>query len=541
MKRRIFCIALIFALILAVMPAASAKTTPNDQTVETVFFYATNSDGQQVLVSQLPVADMAADLDAGRINNELHNYVTLDHYITPVHQEAQGFTVPEFVSYAQSKSTAAAVKSAGLTFQGNDKIAFWEMEQAGYDDEDTYTYQELYGVQRYNFPLLYQYWDYKLQDYRDPSGSMSREQVIEHIFKNGEEEMFLLSVRGFSQRYMITTAKIEAEDYNMEGYWNSLGLLDSARSLRVMVGMTKAELFDKTPTAHNTRYWTQSIQLDMASRPQIKPLGAVAAPTAKMYEGTDGYYYIHLECATQGASIYYNHNFGNVSYMPTARYTEALRIPASFVKSGAFTINARAVKDGYTDAGVTALKLTSSGTQEGWKNPFTDISSSDWYYGAVVYAVEEGLFEGTSGTTFSPASAMSRAMFVTVMSRLSGADVSGYTTAQFSDAAAKDWHFKYVNWAAATGIVQGTGGGQFSPNSDISLEAMILVLYRHSGETVSASAKLPGGVGAISDWAEDAMRWANAQKLFVGVGGTLSSKGGATRAQVAAVLMNYGG
>jgi hypothetical protein len=97
---------------------------------------------------------MEADMKAGRIDTTVHNYSLLDRYVTTVHQEAQGFTVPEFVAYAQSKSDLSSLRDLNLTFAGQDEIRFWEIDQTAYDDMDTYTYDNLYGAARYNFPLL---------------------------------------------------------------------------------------------------------------------------------------------------------------------------------------------------------------------------------------------------------------------------------------------------------------------------------------------------------------------------------------------------
>ena len=152
-------LSLILAVVLcasAIVIPASAKTIAAGQTVDTVLLYAENKSGERVLVSHVRVADMEADLQAGMISDTNHNYSVLDRYVTTVHQEAQGFTVPEFVSYMQEKSTVAAIKNTPLTFAGDDVMAFWEIDQTGYDDMDTYTYDDLYGVPRYNFPLLYE-------------------------------------------------------------------------------------------------------------------------------------------------------------------------------------------------------------------------------------------------------------------------------------------------------------------------------------------------------------------------------------------------
>ena len=227
---------------------AGAKTVSTGQTVDTVLFYVKNSAGEEILASQITVPEMEADLAAGKVDNTNHNYSLLDKYVTTVHQEAQGFTVSEFVSYAQGKSTLDSVKGLNLTFAGEDKIAFWEIDQTGFDELDTYTYDDLYSTPRYNFPLLYEYWDYRTQTYADPAGVMSKDEVIDYIFAHGEPETVLLSVRAYSQRYMVSD-KYDTGDYNMENMFFTAGVMDNQRTIRVMKPMTEAELRNQTSTA----------------------------------------------------------------------------------------------------------------------------------------------------------------------------------------------------------------------------------------------------------------------------------------------------
>ena len=230
-----------------------------------------------------------------------------------------------------------------------------------------------------------------------------------------------------------------------------------------------------------------------------------------------------LEGSAPGGG-YYGKTNGTVveqtsTYMKSADFAVKL--------GNAFVADTSGVNNGYP-----VLKWQSTGSG------FSDVSVSAWYANAVDYAVIAGLFYGTSATTFSPDGTMTRAMFVTVMGRLAEVDVSQYISGSFSDVPAGEWYSTSVNWAATTGFVNGVGSGKFAPNDTISLEAMILVLYRYSGDVISGD-NLPANVGAVSEWARGALVWAGEKDLFNGVGGALNAKGAATRAQVAAILMNY--
>ncbi|MDR2088455.1 MAG: S-layer homology domain-containing protein [Clostridiales Family XIII bacterium] len=538
----------VLALLLALAVFVQAKTIPAGQTVGNVLFYITNAKGEEILVSRLPVSEMEADMQAGKINATLHNYSLLDRFVTTLHQEAQGFTVPEFIDYAKGKSPVAALRALPLSLEGQSSVQFWEIDRAGYDEADTYTYGELYGVQRYNFPLLYEYWDYEKQDYCDPAGKLTREAVIDRIFAHGEPETVLLSVRAFSQRYMVTSEKFR-EDYNMEGYWQSQGLLDNDRTMRIMKPMTKDELYNKTPTANDTRYWTANIRLNMADAPGIAPLGVVAAPTAALTETSDNYY-IRFSCETPGATILYNHNFSSPSYTPTALYgDDAVAIPKSAFPGGIVTMTARAVKEGFGDAGVVTLTLKPAGAEQSPESAasastYSDVPAGAWYEEAVRFVMEKGLFDLTGKSDFSPEAPMTRAMLVTALYRLDGSP-SVASFVEFDDVTKGTPLSAAVSWASGADVVNGMGDGTFAPDARITREQIAAMLHRyalHGGAAEGAAGDLSGfsDADAVSDWAAESMRLAVGRKLVSGMGdGTLNPQGTATRAQVARILLNY--
>ena len=538
-----FTVILVLMLTLPVY-TASAKTIPQGQTVGDVLFYITNAGGERILVSEIPVTEMEADMEAGLIDDTLHNYSLLDRYVTTLHQEAEGFSVPDFVSYAQGKSSLSSLRGLKLTFAGNDVIRFWEIDQTGFDDLDTYTWNKLYGVQRYNFPLLYEYWNYETQDYYDPAGKITKDQVVNYIFENGEPETVLLSVRAFSQRYLITDSKYGTGDYNMENYWQNCGLLDNERTIRVMKPMTKDELYNKQPTASDTRYWTANILLNMENPPSAVSLGTVAAPAATMTEDNSNYY-IRFSCDTEGATILYNHNFISPSYTPTAPYTVGtpVTVPKSFFPDGTVTMTVRAVKEGYTDQGVVTLTLKSGGREAAWTNPFADVSSGKWYYDAVSYVMKNALFNAASTTTFEPDFPMTRQMLVTALYRLEDSP-SVTINNSFADVKFSSPYAEAVQWAYDNKIVNGMSDTSFGPDLSITREQLATMLMRYAkyrGEDAVSSGKLSNftDYSQISEYAKDALSWTVGKDLISGMGdGTIAPKGTATRAQVAQILLN---
>ena len=179
-----------------------------------------------------------------------------------------------------------------------------------------------------------------------------------------------------------------------------------------------------------------------------------------------------------------------------------------------------------------------------WENPFTDVTEDDWFYDEVAYVVTNGLFNGTGDTVFAPDMTMTRAMFATVLYRLDGEPA---VTAEnpFDDVEDGEWYTDAVIWANNNGIVEGYGEGIFGTNDDVTREQMAKMLYSYAdykGYDVTASADLSSYTDAdeISDWALAPMRWANAEEVITGrTITTLVPLGGATRAEVATIVMRF--
>ena len=347
---------------------AKGSLSPGDS-VKNVLVYAKNSAGDEVLVAQLNVSEMLTYLnDNIETYGTVHNYSILDSYVTPVHQEAQGFTVKEMLDYAKEKSSLGNNDIIGLEFEGNDSVSFWEIDGGGFDAADTYTYNSLYGVNRYNFPALYRNWDYINKAYADKDA----------IWNSGEEARVILSITAYSQRYIISALN-GTGNYNMENYFDGQGLLDTARTVRIMIPMSAAEFENQSSTAMNSRYGICYIRFDMATDPVIAA-GKVAKPSYAVIDGDEdendeyeaGYCYFTLSCTTEGAVIYYNDN-SVASYMPTAVYTPGQEIKVKKNTNSA-TLKFRAVKEGCSDAGVQ----TASSNPEEIPEEEVDPNASVW-------------------------------------------------------------------------------------------------------------------------------------------------------------------
>ena len=119
---------------------------------------------------------------------------------------------------------------------------------------------------------------------------------------------------------------------------------------------------------------------------------------------------------------------------------------------------------------------------------------------------------GTSATTFSPNTPMTRAMLVTVLHRAAGSPSAATGTA-FSDVPSGAYYTDAVAWASANSIVTGYGNGRFGPDDPVTREQTAAILYRYAAWYDLAGdgeAPLSGypDAGTVSSWARSAMGWA---------------------------------
>lgn len=175
---------------------------------------------------------------------------------------------------------------------------------------------------------------------------------------------------------------------------------------------------------------------------------------------------------------------------------------------------------------------------------FTDVASSDWYYSAVRYAVDQGLFSGLTATTFAANGQMTRAMLSVVLYRMENSPGVTYS-ALFNDVAEGKWYSNGIIWAAQSGIVSGVGDGKFNLNGSVTREQIAAMLYRYAGDYLKTDVSRTGDLsaypdsGKVSSYAKDAMSWAVGSGIITGSDGKLLPKSNATRAQVAVMLQRF--
>lgn len=185
-------------------------------------------------------------------------------------------------------------------------------------------------------------------------------------------------------------------------------------------------------------------------------------------------------------------------------------------------------------------------TETSSANPFTDIHTGDWYCDAVQYVYRNGIFSGTSKTTFWPQGTMTRGMFVTVLGRMAGVNTEDYDgPSSFTDVSEDAWYTPFVNWAAKYGITSGTGGGKFSPDAYIDRQQMAALFVNYfkafdvdytTGTNITS---VPGDLDSIAPWAKDSVLALWKEGLLNGDGKNFMPVNNAARAEAAMLCMRF--
>jgi len=176
--------------------------------------------------------------------------------------------------------------------------------------------------------------------------------------------------------------------------------------------------------------------------------------------------------------------------------------------------------------------------------PFTDVKKKAWFYDAVKYSYDNSLMNGTSATLFEPQGKVTRAMFVTMLGRLHGAEES--TEVKFKDVNFKKgaWYAGYVGWASDNGIVTGFEDNTFRPNEKLSREQMAAIIMRYITFADIIPTRSPDALSYFTDekrigsWAKEYVDEMRLIGIITGKdGGRFDPKGDLTRAEAATIVM----
>ena len=149
----------------------------------------------------------------------------------------------------------------------------------------------------------------------------------------------------------------------------------------------------------------------------------------------------------------------------------------AYTVTGSATLNAvwRHIGSGSSSSSGSSITVGSPAVKS-TVNPFTDVTASDYYYNAVLWAVENGITTGTSETTFSPNESCTRAQCVTFLYRAVGSAATA--KASFTDVSADAYYAPAVDWAVEKGVTTGTSATTFSPDDACTRAQIVTFLYR---------------------------------------------------------------
>ena len=172
---------------------------------------------------------------------------------------------------------------------------------------------------------------------------------------------------------------------------------------------------------------------------------------------------------------------------------------------------------------------------------YTDVDNL-WYHPYVDYMVENGYMNGMTATEFGVDGSVTRGQLVTILYRIVGQPPVEGKSHPFTDVAEGRFYTNAVIWAVNEGIVKGMTETTFEPDTPISRQQIVTILYRYDEAEKVAQDHLAGysDAGEVYPFAKDAMNWAIANGIVNGMTATtLAPAATATRAQICAIMMRY--
>jgi len=186
-----------------------------------------------------------------------------------------------------------------------------------------------------------------------------------------------------------------------------------------------------------------------------------------------------------------------------------------------------------------ALTLKNAYMLNALTNPFTDVKESDYFYDAVLWAANANpqVTAGTSATTFSPNATCTRAQVVTFLWRAKGCPEPQSSSNPFTDVASGEYYYKAVLWAVENEITAGTSATTFSPNAGCTRAQVVTFLWRTEGKPQPTSSSNPFTDVASGEYYYNAVLWAVEKDITKGTSATaFSPNATCTRGQIVTFL-----
>ena len=157
--------------------------------------------------------------------------------------------------------------------------------------------------------------------------------------------------------------------------------------------------------------------------------------------------------------------------------------------------------------------------QDALKSSFEDIFAGDYYFDAVEWAVEKKITAGATPTTFDPKGELKRAQFVTFLWRAAGEPEPKTAVNPFSDVTENDFYYKAVLWAVENEITAGTSKTTFDPNGVTNRAQAVTFLWRYLKQPDATAANDFDDVVA-GEWYEAPINWAVGAGVTNGISAT---------------------
>ena len=182
------------------------------------------------------------------------------------------------------------------------------------------------------------------------------------------------------------------------------------------------------------------------------------------------------------------------------------------------------------------IKINATFTKEAEPSPFSDVSTSAYYYEAVKWAAENGITGGVGNSLFGPNQPCTRAQIVTFLWRAAGSPKPETRAMPFTDIPMGSYYYDAVLWAVENGITKGTSDTTFSPNMTCTRAQIVAFLWRSEKSPAAGTANPFADVKSTAYYA-DAVLWAAKEDITKGTTNTTFSPGAdCTRAQIVTFL-----
>lgn len=170
---------------------------------------------------------------------------------------------------------------------------------------------------------------------------------------------------------------------------------------------------------------------------------------------------------------------------------------------------------------------------------FHDVSRLDYFYDAVKWAAENGIASGTGRYTFSPNAVCTRAQTVTFLWRAAGSPLPRYRVCPFTDVQPSDYYYNAVLWAVEQGITTGLNATTFGPDVTVTRGQVATFLYR-AASAAKPNTFNPFADVKTTAYNYDAILWAYDNRITTGTSDTTFSPDAyCTRAQIVTFLYRY--